>query len=333
MVSAKKNTSGIKRFINPILRFTVSFTAIGVIIFLFRDQLPAVLDHLRGARVSFFGLALAVFFAGLIFTAFRLQLVLQVLKARMSLADSYYVNIIALFFNNVLPSSLGGEVVRGYYLFRKTSGRMESFSAVVVDRLFGLATMVLIGFAAVFLFDRSGVSPKILNSLLGLAGITAVAAILIFNRGIVDRLCALRVPLLPVLLQEKLKEMYQAMQCCRGHNRVIVLCFLLTVGGQVSFIVANYLLARCLGLDIGFGFFFFFVPIMLIMGLAPSVNGIGVREAAYLFYLAEYTSSDQALALSLITTFFMVVAGILSGIVYAFKGGLSGGPDDIVTGH
>lgn len=326
----KNNPAGIKKFLNPVLRFVVSFTVIGVIIFLFREQLPAVLDHLRGARLSFFALALVVFFVGLIFTAFRLQLVMKVLAARISLAESYYVNIIALFFNNVLPSSLGGEVVRGYYLFRKTSGRLESFSAVVVDRLFGLATMVLIGFTAIFLFDRNGVSPKILNSLLGLAAITVVAGILIFNRGIVDRLCAFKVPLLPVLLQEKLKEMYQVMQCCRGHNRMIAACFLLTVGGQVSFIVTNYLLARCLGLDIAFGFFFFFVPIMLIMGLAPSVNGIGVREAAYLFYLSEYTSSDQALALSLITTFFMVVAGVLSGIVYAFKGGLSDRSDDIV---
>ena len=73
----------------------------------------------------------------------------------------------------------------------------------------------------------------------------------------------------------------------------------------------------------------FFVPILLLMGVAPSVNGIGVREATFLFYLTEFTSSEKALALSLLTTFFMILVGIISGMIYAVKGGLGPGEKKI----
>jgi uncharacterized membrane protein YbhN (UPF0104 family) len=65
------------------------------------------------------------------------------------------------------------------------------------------------------------------------------------------------------------------------------------------------------------------------MGGAPSVNGIGVREATFLFYLTEFTTSEKALALSLLTTFFMIFVGIIGGIIYAFKGGVGAGIDRV----
>jgi uncharacterized membrane protein YbhN (UPF0104 family) len=109
----------------------------------------------------------------------------------------------------------------------------------------------------------------------------------------------------------------------RAHKHIFATCIGLTLVGQTTFIIANYLLARSLGMDIPLAFFFFFVPILLIMGIAPSVNGIGVREATFLFYLTEFTTSEKALALSLLTTFFMILLGMISGVVYAFKGELA----------
>ena len=98
---------------------------------------------------------------------------------------------------------------------------------------------------------------------------------------------------------------------------------LLTLVGQGAYIIANYLLARSLSIDISLGFFFFFIPILLLIGVAPSVNGIGVREATFMFYLTEFTTPEKALALSLLSTFFMIVVGIIGGIIFAFRGGLS----------
>ena len=316
-----------KKWLPRVLRFVVSFSAIGLVFYLFRKQLPAVFNHLASVEPRFFFMAVATYLGGLVSTAFRLQLVFRAQDTRISLGNAYYVNIIALFFNNVLPSSLGGEAVKAYYLYRNTNRSLVAFSAVLVDRLFGLATLALIGGAAVLLFDRSLVPPRILGSLGVIIAVTCVAAIILFNQRVARVLSTVRVPLVPLFILEKLREIYLAMHHYRGRQEIVATCFLLTIIGQVSYVGTNYLLARGLGLDIPLSLFFFLVPILLMITVAPSVNGIGVREATFLFLFANYTTPDKALALSLLTTFFLIFVGLAGGVVYAFKGGLKGTDD------
>jgi len=304
----------------------------GGILYYFRGQLPTVFVYLKAVQPLYFILAVLVFFTGLFAVAFRLRFVIQVHGTRLSVAAAYYVNLIALFFNNVLPSSIGGEMVKAYYLYKKSEGSVTVFSAVVVDRLFGLVTMLLISISSVFFLDIAHGSHKILGSIVMLAAATITLAVCIFNKKIVDGLCQLHIPLLPALFLEKIREIYRAMYEYREHKGILGKCIALTVLGQISFILVNFLLATSLSIDIPLGFFFFFVPILLLMGVAPSVNGIGVREATFLFYLTEFTTAEKALALSLLTTFFMILVGIIGGVFYAFKGGLGSDKERVPLG-
>ena len=308
-----------------LLRFIVSFSLMGGILYYFRAQLPTIFQYLKAVQPFYFVLAVLVFFIGMLAVAFRLRFVIQIHDVKLSVAAAYYVYLIALFFNNVLPSSVGGEMVKAYYLYKDSKGNVAVFSAVVVDRLFGLVTMLLISISSIFFLDIAQSSHKIMGSIVMLAAATITLAVLIFNKKIVDGLCQLHIPFLPTIFLEKIRDVYRAMYQYRENKGIIGKCILLTVLGQTSFIVANFLLATSLSIDIPLGFFFFFVPILLIMGVAPSVNGIGVREATFLFYLTEFTTPEKALALSLLTTFFMIFVGIIGGIIYAFKGGLGSG--------
>jgi len=306
-----------------VLRFVVSFGLMGAILYLFRAQLPTVFLYLKEVKLFYFVLAVGLFFIALIPVAFRLRFVVQVHDTKLPVAAAYYVNLIALFFNNVLPSSVGGEMMKAYYLYKHSRSSVSVFSAVFVDRMFGLVTMLLISISTIFFFDSAQGSHKIMGSIVMLAATTITLGIFMFNKKIVDTLCELHIPLLPLIFIEKIREIYRAMYEYREHKGIFGNCIALTVLGQTLFIIANFLLARSLAIEIPLAFFFFFVPILLIMGVAPSVNGIGVREATFLFYLTEFTTPEKALALSLLTTFFMILVGMIAGIVYAFKGGIS----------
>jgi len=309
------------KYVRPLFRFALSFIVISLVLYLFREQLPAVLNHLSQADLWSFTFAVAIFMAGLIGPAFRLHFVLRVHAAELPVAHLYYMNLIALFFNNILPSHAGGDMVKAYYIYQGTSKNVAAFSGVVIDRLFGLVTMVCIGGASIVIVDRGLVSPKIVSSLVLLTVVIVCLFVVLFNKRIVDILCRLRLPFVPTALLDKLRDIYQAMHFYRGHTTIVVAGLLLTLAGQVTFVFCNYFLARSLAIDIPLGVFFYFVPIILIVGLAPSVNGIGVREATYIFFLSGLTTTDQALALSLFTSFFMVFVGIIGGVLYAFIGG------------
>ena len=138
-----------KSFIKPVLRFVVSFGLIGIILYLFREQLPAVFQHLKSTNPFYFLAAVIVFFLGLIGVAYRLRFVVMAQQTELSPGLAYYVNLIALFFNNVLPSNVGGEMVKAYYLYKNANGKVSAFSAVIVDRLFGIVTMIFISMSAV----------------------------------------------------------------------------------------------------------------------------------------------------------------------------------------
>ena len=308
-----------------VLRFVVSFGLMGFILYLFREQLPAVFNDLKSVQPFYFAMAVFIFFSSIIAVAFRLRYVVQVHGTKLSVGAAYYVNLIALFFNNVLPSSIGGEMMKAYYLYKNSNGTVSVFSAVVVDRLFGLITMLLISISTIFFFDSAQGSHKIMGSIVMLSATTITLAIFVFNKRIVDTLCQLHIPLLPAIFIEKIREIYRAMYEYREHKGIFGRCIALTLLGQTAYILANYLLARSLGIEIPLPFFFFFVPILLLMGVTPSVNGIGVREATFLFYLTEFTTSEKALALALLTTFFMILVGLISGVIYAFKGSLAQG--------
>ncbi len=311
-----------KHSFKTILRFIISFGAIGIILYLFREQLPAVYRHLQKANPVYFVAAVLVFLIGLISVAVRLQFVLKVHAAKLSVLRLYYMNLVALFFNNVLPSHMGGEMVKAYYIYKGANDNVATFSAVVVDRLFGLITMAIIGISAFFIFDQASASPRLLNSIIILTSIIVIIFVIIFNGRIVSFLCSVNLPFLPAPLLDKLREIYQAMYAYRGHKNLFIGCILLTIIGQVTYVFVNYLLANSLGMDIPFGFFCYFIPVLLLLGMAPSINGIGVREATFLFYLTGLTTPDKALALSLLTTFFMIFVGLFGGIIYAFVGGL-----------
>jgi uncharacterized protein (TIRG00374 family) len=314
-----------KKVMMVFLRFVVSFGLMGIILYYFREQLPAVFQHMKTVQPLYFIAAIMLFFAGLIAVAYRLRFVVRVHGTKLPVIAAYYANLIALFFNNVLPSSVGGEMMKAYYLYNRSEGRVTVFSAVVIDRLFGIVTMLFISISSIFFLDIAQGSHKILGSIVMLSAATITLAVLIFNKKIVDMLCQLHIPLLPAVFLEKIREIYRAMYEYRENKGIMGNCFILTFLGQLSFIIVNFLLATSLSMDIPIGFFFFFVPVLLILGVAPSVNGIGVREATFLFYLTEFTTPEKALALSLMTTFFMIFVGSLCGIIYTFIGGI--GPE------
>jgi uncharacterized membrane protein YbhN (UPF0104 family) len=85
----------------------------------------------------------------------------------------------------------------------------------------------------------------------------------------------------------------------------------LQVGSQVW-------LARALGIDVPWPFFFIFVPVVNIIGMLPiSFSGIGVREAGYMFFLNMVgIQRHTAVALGLLSSGVVLVSGVTGGLAF-----------------
>ena len=145
---------------STLLRIGISLIFLGLFGWSFRDNFSGVMTALRSMDM----IALSVGFVLAITSGFlmgwRLRLVFKAQGLVLSFRNAIHLTFIGLFFNNFLPSAVGGDLVKGYCASLQTGKRTESFSACLMDRILGLFVFILIPAIAV-LFILKEVDPRI----------------------------------------------------------------------------------------------------------------------------------------------------------------------------
>ena len=89
---------------------------------------------------------------------------------------------------------------------------------------------------------------------------------------------------------------------------------------QIMVILCHFFIARSLNIHIPLSYYFVFYPLTTLAGfMIPSLNGLGIREGAYIYFLSKISiNSDQGLAFSLGWLVILLFTSIIGGIVYLF---------------
>jgi uncharacterized protein (TIRG00374 family) len=66
---------------------------------------------------------------------------------------------IAFFFNNFLPSAIGGDAYRAYRTFERAGRPAYPISAIIVERIIGLLVLVLLGYLSAIILVVTGTLP------------------------------------------------------------------------------------------------------------------------------------------------------------------------------
>ena len=109
-----------KKIINTALRIVIS---VGLIIYLIFSQFKdfkTISSTLRGINVTLILLSFSTIIYGIWITAFRWQTLLKTQGIRLSVLSLASSTLIGVFFNNFLPTSIGGDVYRAYDVTKKT---------------------------------------------------------------------------------------------------------------------------------------------------------------------------------------------------------------------
>ncbi len=94
------------------------------------------------------------------------------------LTRTYFV---ALFAGQFLPAAIGGDAVRAVELGRKTGDGAEAVASVLIDRLVGVVSLVVLALFAIAIGDNSGYRPEVIaaEALFGLAAALILDAALL----------------------------------------------------------------------------------------------------------------------------------------------------------
>jgi uncharacterized membrane protein YbhN (UPF0104 family) len=224
----------------------------------------------------------------------------------------YYIG---MFFNLCLPTSVGGDVVRAWYLARQPGpvpplGRTTSaVVSVFADRLSGVCLLCALAVGAALcspvpLPDWVAVCVAVIGGGLAL-GLIALP--------IARRLLAARPGLLPAGLRDKAERLLDATLIYARHGRVLVVTTFLSAFVQVLNAVLVWMTGVALGLEVPLTWYCVVVPLVVLLTLLPiSLNGMGLRELGYVVLLLP-AGVDESKAVTLAFLGFAVT--VLSSLI------------------
>ena len=245
----------------------------------------------RTASLAWLGGALAIYFVMIVASVWRWGLLLRAQGLHLGFGWLTSSFLVATFFNNFLPSNIGGDVVRIADTSRAAGSKTLAATIILVDRGIGLLGLLLV--AAI----GATTGPRLIESGPGLGTITlwglfagamliSLAAILLPN-ALPRLLTPLRV-VHPEWVDERLARLSGALDRFRGAPGSLLACFAGAVGVQALLVVFYVAIARSMNIPVGFAELAVVVPLSFIVQMAPvSMNGFGVREAVFGFYFSR----------------------------------------------
>jgi uncharacterized protein (TIRG00374 family) len=293
-------------------------SALLLTILFWRVDRPTVLRTIQALPLKVFLGCAALYTLGYLISTLRWQRLLLAEGIRLPLWRLTLVYFEAAFFNLFLPTLIGGDIVRGYTIYRITQGHDASIPSILVDRLSGFAALVGIALIALGLASRQVRDPQVAVMILAVAvAFSAVIAVLLHDR-MKERASGLLRIVRLTRFQAKLQGMVEALQRYRGHRRALGQAIALSVLLQALIIVTYYLIGAGLNLGVPIAYFFLYVPLITFVAMLPvSVAGLGVREGGAVYFFAK-VGVDTATALTMSLVWFsltLVVSG-LGGLVF-----------------
>lgn len=230
--------------------------------------------------------------------------------------------IVGRFYNMVLPSSIGGDVIRISLLGRETNRVADAAAVVFVERLTGVIVLLVLA-AVALVFAGLGVSEATLALGIVVAGI-AIALfswLLIGARplAVLERLLGGSRGALASKALAKLAKLRNAIRAFRHHGGAIAVAFANSVLFYGFAIVNVWVTVLVFQDDVALVDMMIAVPlIMFIMNLPVSVGTLGILEFGYTVVLMQFgVHGEAAIATALLVRLKLVLAALIGAAVNA----------------
>ena len=212
--------------------------------------------------------------------------------------------LIGTFFNNFLPSMVGGDVVRGYLLGADRQNTPHVTAAIVVERLSGLAALIALLFLALFDRQLQQQFPLVVGILTLVVLGSCISSFFIFRRAKLPLGSLTALLPVPDKVLEFLKRTRKQLGDYRNHKVTLTNCLLISFPFYFLAVLAVFSAGRSVGVDIDLWALMIVVPVVLFIGLMPiSINGLGVNEMGWVVFLGIYgVSPAVSLAIGCVTS-------------------------------
>jgi uncharacterized protein (TIRG00374 family) len=300
-------------------------------------------DTFRSINLGIFALVLGVFIIAHMIVGLRWWLLLRSQSIFIRFWAAVRLYFLGWFYNNFMPGSMGGDIVRAVYVTKHTDKKFEAVLSVFVDRVIGLSSTLIIAVFFYLLFLR-GKDLEITSS--GTGGF--VNFIAQYKSVFIWAIVVIVGVFFVLLLHKKSRSML--LKAClyirqaglklivKFRDAIVIYCkkplsilvaFGLTVFLQMLTITAFWLLGRNIGIQAGVKYYYVFFTLTWVLGAVPvSIGGMAVVEGmlAYMFITFAGTAKSAASTLVLCQRAVWMLTSLPGAVIHLIGAHLPGDP-------
>ena len=300
-----------------LLRVTISIGLVGFLLWSMRGNFSDVKGTLSRTNVLLFSLAAAMYAFNIGVMSLRLKLLFVGENLDIPLGKVVQLSFIGIFFNNFMPTAVGGDIVKAYYSYKQTKEAAKSFIAVFMDRFIGLSSFIFIAVLALFL-SWQDVAFSLKKIVIAFAVIGIVFFLIILNGFIAKVILNLLSKLKLWNIGEKISKVYKAVHDYKGKKSTIMKAAGISVVSQSIYFLTVYVLAKSLGINIAIFSVFLIMPVVSIVSMLPSLGGLGLREGAIIALFGPIIANENAFSLSILLLATLLLTSLIGALIYVF---------------
>ena len=280
-------------------------------------------------QVNFYFLILSALFF-LIFLVvgnWRWKILLDARNIKFSFGYLMKVYFISWFFNNILPTTIGGDVFRVAYTAKKDdiTGRSSSslaFAAAFVDRFIGFIGLFFFASiaAGVLFLSKKGQNQYLLLNLLGFI-ILIVILLAVFSDSVHRVFSKIFARIKIFRLGERFERAYSEVKEYRQTKSKLIYSFLLSLLIQALSGFIWFFIALGISVTTSILYYFLYIPGIGVLTMVPiTVGGLGMRENIFvnIFNNVLGVAREKATAISGLYLIINLIFALIGGIVFLF---------------
>jgi len=285
----------------------------------FRVDIQQVGSVIRMADGSWLMVGVVVYFVGMMCAVWRWQILLHALSITQPFLRVTRLFFVSCFFSMFLPSSIGGDVMRMVLLTPSMAKREVAVSSVLLDRLIGLAVIIVGGLCAALALPIVRNDPGVMATLAITATLFILGLAPLFSRPLLSFLLVC----LPFGLRSRLhgpvNSVRDSFVSLRQHPKALFGAIGTSILLQIAVCISVYLAGRAFDIQAGLLIYFALIPIGLAVTALPiTINGLGVQDnVLLLLFSAVGVSATEVVVLSLYMHVLRNGVGVLGGLLFA----------------
>ena len=301
--------------------FLKSFVSISLLIIIILNiDWKTVFNNLGNANFTLLIIACLLILIERAAVVYKWNLLIRIRGVHVTFNRLFLINLIGSFWGLFIPSSLGTDVARGYYLAKNNSEKSVSVSSVFVDRILGTFSIALLALISIMisgdLFSEYNIKLYVI-----LFFAIVIVSFYLFQK---EQLAEILVNFLNKIKYRKIAEIFgklhESILEYKKYPKTLLLSFIFTILAHVTRVVTYYFVALSFNISVPFIYFFLFIPLITLIIMIPiSIGGLGVGEGAFVaFFALVGVSLNSCIIMALTNSLINTLFTLTGGVVYLF---------------